>query len=65
MREIETFVMAAERNTANRRLARGEIVTRADIEGGDRDFDAWRKAGVIVGADTKAAEKAAAKNLMT
>lgn len=46
-------------NTANRRFAEGQILTRAEVEAGDRDFDVLRHAGFIVGYDTKAADKAA------
>lgn len=61
MDEANRFVAATPINTANRRIAQGEYVTREDIEAGDRDFDVLRAARRIVGADTKAADKAAVK----
>lgn len=57
--EAEKFVAAKAFNTVNRRIAEGEVITRADVESGERDFDALRRGGVIVGFDTKAANKAA------
>lgn len=59
MAEAEKFVAAKAFNTVNRRIAEGEIVTREDIEAGERDFDALRKRRFIVGYDTQAANKAA------
>lgn len=61
MDEAERFVAAKPFNTANRRIAEGEIITRADVEAGDRDFDVLRQRGFVAGYDTKRADRAAAK----
>ncbi|MBN9022169.1 MAG: hypothetical protein J0H08_08770 [Rhizobiales bacterium] len=55
----DEFVAAKPFNLVNRHIAKGEVITRAEVEGGERDFAALRGRGFIVGYDTKAADKAA------
>lgn len=61
MREAEKFVAAKPFNTANRRIAQGEVVTQEEIRAGDRDPELLKQQGLLVGYDTKAADKAARK----